>query len=45
MEKNIIYHGSNVEVSVPRILQNGFIKVLEYGFTAQAMKNRRSDGH
>lgn len=23
MENNIIYHGSNVEVAVPRILQNG----------------------
>ena len=45
MEKNIIYHGSNVEVSVPRILQNGFYKVLDTVFTAQAMKNRRSGGH
>lgn len=26
MEKNIVYHGSNVEVSVPRILQNGFLQ-------------------
>ena len=32
MEKNIIYHGSNVEVSVPRILQNGFYKDFGYGF-------------
>ena len=32
MEKNIVYHGSNVEVSVPRILQNGFYKDFEYGF-------------
>lgn len=27
-----IYHGSNVEVSVPRILQNGFYKDFGYGF-------------
>ena len=32
MEKNIVYHGSNVEVSVPRILQNGFYKDFGYGF-------------
>lgn len=32
MEKNIIYHGSNVEVAIPRILQNGFYKDFGYGF-------------
>ncbi len=32
MENNIIYHGSNVEVSTPRILQNGFYKDFGYGF-------------
>lgn len=32
MENNIIYHGSNVEVAVPRILQNGFYKDFGYGF-------------
>ena len=32
MEKSIVYHGSNVEVSVPRILQNGFYKDFGYGF-------------
>ena len=32
MEKIIVYHGSNVEVAVPRILQNGFYKDLGYGF-------------
>ena len=32
MEKNIVYHGSNVEVSIPRILQNGFYKDFGYGF-------------
>ena len=31
MEKKI-YYGSNVEVSVPRILQNGFYKDFGYGF-------------
>lgn len=28
MDENIVYHGSNVEVVVPRILQNGFYKDL-----------------
>ncbi len=32
MEKITIYHGNNVEVSAPRILQNGFYKDFEYGF-------------
>lgn len=32
MDKNIIYHGSNAEVAVPRILQNGFYKDFGYGF-------------
>lgn len=32
MEKKTIYHGSNVEVPVPRILQNGFYKDFGYGF-------------
>lgn len=32
MENNIIYHGSNVEVAMPRILQNGFYKDFGYGF-------------
>lgn len=30
--EDIIYHGSNVEVSNPRILQNGFYKDFGYGF-------------
>ena len=29
MEKIVVYHGSNVEVAVPRILQNGGLK--KYG--------------
>ena len=32
MEKSIVYHGSNVEVAVPRIVQNGFYKDFGYGF-------------
>ncbi len=32
MEKSIVYHGSNLEVSVPRILQYGFYKDFGYGF-------------
>ena len=32
MEKSIVYRGSNVEVAVPRILQNGFYKDFGYGF-------------
>ena len=32
MEKNLLYHGSNVEVALPRILQNGFYKDFGYGF-------------
>lgn len=32
MEKVTIYHGSNVEVAHPRILQNGFYKDFGYGF-------------
>ena len=32
MDKNILYHGNNVEVPFPRILQNGFYKDFGYGF-------------
>lgn len=32
MEQYAIYHGSNVEVAKPRILQNGFYKDFGYGF-------------
>ena len=32
MDKNILYHGSNVEVPIPRVLQNGFYKDFGYGF-------------
>ena len=32
MENNIIYHGSNVEVSNPKILVNGHYKDFGYGF-------------
>lgn len=30
--QNIVYHGSNVEVPIPRVLQNGFYKDFGYGF-------------
>lgn len=40
MEKNIIYHGSNVEVAVPRILQNGFYKDLGYGFYCTSLEKQ-----
>ena len=30
MDKAIVYHGSNVEVAEPRILQNGFYKDFGY---------------
>ncbi len=32
MEQKLLYHGSNVEVASPRILQNGFYKDFGYGF-------------
>ena len=32
MNEIYLYHGSNVEVSNPRILQNGFYKDFGYGF-------------
>ena len=32
MDNAIVYHGSNVEVAEPRILQNGFYKDFGYGF-------------
>ena len=41
MEKIIVYHGSNVEVAEPRILQNGFYKDFGYG----NMTNKQNDGH
>ena len=42
--QNIVYHGSNVEVPVPRVLQNGFIKILDMVFIVQICLNRRNDG-
>ena len=32
MEQKLLYHGSNVEVASPSILQNGFYKDFGYGF-------------
>ena len=40
MENNIIYHGSNVEVVVPRILQNGFYKDFGYGFYCTSLEKQ-----
>lgn len=39
MEKKI-YHGSNVEVAVPRIIQNGFYKDFGYGFYCTAYEKQ-----
>lgn len=32
MEQILVYHGSNVEVSHPKVIQNGFYKDFGYGF-------------
>lgn len=40
MESTIIYHGSNVEVAWPRILQNGFYKDFGYGFYCTKIEKR-----
>ena len=40
MDNNIIYHGSNVEVPFPRILQNGFYKDFGYGFYCTTFKKQ-----
>jgi len=32
MNQIVVYHGSNVEVVKPKILQNGFYKDFGYGF-------------
>ena len=40
MDKNIIYHGSNVEVAVPLILQNGFYKDFGYGFYCTSLEKQ-----
>lgn len=40
MENNIVYHGSNVEVSIPRVLQNGFYKDFGYGFYCTSYKKQ-----
>ena len=36
--QNIVYHGSNVEVPVPRVLQNGFYKDFGYGSGLKVLK-------
>lgn len=40
MEKITIYHGSNIEVSKPKILQNGFYKDFGYGFYCTNLKKQ-----
>ena len=40
----IIFHGSNVEVAEPKILQHGFYKDFGYGFYCTNTKNRQSVG-
>jgi hypothetical protein len=40
MEEKIVYHGSNVEVAKPRILQNGFYKDFGYGFYCTNLKKQ-----
>ena len=40
MEKIEVYHGSNVEVPQPRILQNGFYKDFGYGFYCTKLYNQ-----
>lgn len=36
----IVYHGSNVEVTTPRILQNGFYKDFGYGFYCTSIEKQ-----
>jgi hypothetical protein len=40
MGKIVVHHGSNVEVSIPRILQNGFYKDFGYGFYCTSLKKQ-----
>jgi hypothetical protein len=40
MGEKIIYHGSNVEVPEPRVLQNGFYKDFGYGFYCTAFEKQ-----
>ena len=40
MEKNIIYHGSNVVVPTPKILINGHYKDFGYGFYCTNMEKQ-----
>ena len=40
MAEIIIFHGSSVEVSKPRILQNGFYKDFGYGFYCTKYDNQ-----
>ena len=40
MKNNILFHGSNVTVSKPKILINGYYKDFGYGFYCKKSKNR-----
>lgn len=40
MGENIIYHGSNIEVAVPKIMINGYYKDFGYGFYCTNMKKQ-----
>ena len=40
MEERIIYHGSNIEVAVPKIMINGYYKDFGYGFYCTNMKKQ-----
>ena len=39
-EKKVIYHGSNIEVVVPKIMINGYYKDFGYGFYCTNMKKQ-----
>lgn len=45
MGKIILYHGSNVVVSEPRILINGHYKDLDTDFIVPILKSRQNVGH
>ena len=40
MKQEMVYHGSNVEVANPRILQSGFYKDFGYGFYCTSYENQ-----
>ena len=40
MEKIVVYHGSNMEVATPRIIQSGFYKDFGFGFYCTNMEKQ-----